>query len=326
MSAQALAVNNAPPSNLRTFDLSRDLLAVADLVELCFKETLDADGRLYIRQMRRTAGSGRLLSLAEAAAGSSNTPPGGFVWIEADTLVGNLSLIPVHTQGIIRYLIANVAVHPDFRRKGIARSLTKAAIARAEQSGAKEIWLQVDEGNLAAQTLYQKMGFANRAHRVSWQARPQPSNNPPGNEIVEVSPPQRAEWEKHQAWLNEIYPLNIRWNLPIDIKQFQPGWRGTFQRFLGERRSTQWAARKDGELLAILTWQSSTLQSDRLWLATSEENELEALPSLLSHLHRNLRPSRNLILNYPAGRAETLLAEAGFSQLRGLIWMQHAKS
>lgn len=326
MSAQALAVHNAPPANLRTFDLSRDLLAVADLVELCFKETLDADGRLYIRQMRRTANSGRLLSLAEAASGSTNTPPGGFVWIEADTLVGNLSLIPVHAQGIIRYLIANVAVHPDFRRKGIARSLTQAAIARAEQSGAKEIWLQVDEDNLAAQALYQKMGFANHAHRVSWQARPQPSRVPSSNGTIEVGLRQRAEWEQHQAWLNEIYPLSIRWNLPMDIKQFQPGWRGSFQRFLGERRSTQWAAHKDGKLLALLTWQSSSLQSDRLWLATSKHDEVEALPALLTHAHMNLRPARNLILNYPAGRANSMFEEAGYTQLRGLIWMQHAKT
>ena len=132
MSAQALTVEKAHAAHLRPFDIRSDLSAVADLVELCFKDSLDADGRLYIRQMRRTAKSGHLLNLAAAAGGSSNTPPGGYVWVEADRLVGNLSLIPVFSQGVTRYLIANVAVHPDFRRKGIARALTQAALEKVE--------------------------------------------------------------------------------------------------------------------------------------------------------------------------------------------------
>lgn len=326
MSAQALAVGNAPPPNLRPFDLSRDLLAVADLVELCFKESLDADGRLYIRQMRQAARSGRLLNLAAAASGGMDTPPGGFVWIEADNLVGNLSLIPVHAQGFTRYLIANVAVHPEFRRKGIARALTQAAIARAERSRAREIWLQVDEYNQAAQTLYTNMGFAKQAHRATWQAKPQSGRVMPDRRQIGVRVQQKADWEQHRLWLDDLYPQQIRWNLPMAIKQFQPGWRGSFQRFLGERRSRQWAAHRGDELLAILTWQSSSSHSDHLWLATNAANEAEALPVLLTHVHLSLRADRNLVLNYPAGRGNSLFEEAGFSHLRSLIWMQHVKT
>lgn len=50
MSARALGLHAELKSNLRSFDMRRDLLAVADLVELCFKDSLDADGRMYIRQ------------------------------------------------------------------------------------------------------------------------------------------------------------------------------------------------------------------------------------------------------------------------------------
>lgn len=41
--------------HIRRFDIRRDLNMVADLVELCFADSLDADGRRYIRQMRSTA-------------------------------------------------------------------------------------------------------------------------------------------------------------------------------------------------------------------------------------------------------------------------------
>jgi hypothetical protein len=37
-------------SHLRAFDVRHDLDAVADLVEVCFADTLDADGRRYIQQ------------------------------------------------------------------------------------------------------------------------------------------------------------------------------------------------------------------------------------------------------------------------------------
>ena len=85
-------------------------------------------------------------------------------------------------------------------------------------------------------------------------------------------------------------------------------------------------ANKGEELLAILTWQSSSMQSDRLWLATSADNEAEAMPALLAHAHRHLRKGRNLVLNYPADRGNSMFEEASFTHLRSLIWMQHANT
>ena len=324
MNAQALAVKEAPPANLRAFDIRSDLLAVADLVELCFKESLDADGRLYIHQMRKTARSGRLLSLAAAASGRMDTPPGGFVWLESRELVANLSLIPVYTQGISRYLIANVAVHPDFRRRGIARSLTQAAIAHAQRSRAKEIWLQVDAANQPAQKLYRGMGFEQRAHRASWQTKPDPDLASPNHAAIKVRNQQKADWQQHRRWLDELYPKLIRWNLPLDIKQFQPGWRGSIQRFIREKHGQQWAAHKEDKLVGVLSWQSSSLQTDRLWFASSPEVEAEALPQLLSQAYLNLRPERSFVLNYPAGRGVSLFEKTGFELVRSLIWMQYS--
>ena len=325
MTSQSLALRNPRPSNLRAFDMRRDLLAVADLVELCFKDSLDADGRLYIRQMRRTAESHRLLNIATAAAGTE-MPPGGFVWVEADALVGNLSLIPVIAFGKRRYLIANVAVHPDFRRRGIASQMTLAAIKRARQQGADEIWLQVDADNAAAQNLYQQMGFAERARRLTWQGKPQPElaatlpiQAPVRNSSVE-------DWDKQIAWLKATYPPKLQWNLPLDFKLFQPGWRGSMQRFFGDRRIQQWSAVAEGELLGVLTWQSSTLQADRLWLAAEKETEAMALQALLAHAHLHLRVGRALLLNYPEGRAEKVFEALGFSRSRHLIWMQYRKA
>lgn len=302
--------------------MRRDLMAVADLVELCFKDSLDEDGRMYIRQMRRTAQSNQMLALAISAASSSNLPPGGFVWEEAGQLIGNLSLIPVAAFGKRRYLIANVAVHPEHRRKGIASELTLAAIRKVRGSGADEIWLQVDNDNQAAQNLYGQMGFQEQARRITWQAKALPEIALNQLSSINVRLQRPTDWPQQLDWLKNSYPENVQWNLPLNFKQFQPGFLGSMQRLFGDRHSRQWAATRKGQLLGVLSWQSSTLHADRLWLASNAENEAEAILALLAHAHVNLRLGRGLLLNHPAQRGESQFREMGFKPMRHLLWMQ----
>ena len=55
--------------------------------------------------------------------------------------------------------ILNVAVHPDFRRKGIARRLISEVIEYFYIRGARSVILEVRINNKAAQNLYESMGF-----------------------------------------------------------------------------------------------------------------------------------------------------------------------
>lgn len=55
--------------------------------------------------------------------------------------------------------ILNVAVHPDFRRKGIARKLLSDVIEYFYPRGARSVILEVRMNNKAAQNLYESMGF-----------------------------------------------------------------------------------------------------------------------------------------------------------------------
>ena len=45
----------------------------------------------------------------------------GFVWEEDGSIIGNATLLQSDIPN--RYLVANVAVHPDYRRRGIAKGL-----------------------------------------------------------------------------------------------------------------------------------------------------------------------------------------------------------
>lgn len=324
MSARALPLSAARPAQLRPFNMGRDLSAVADLVELCFQDTLDEDGRMYIRQMRRTANSNNLLNAAISATLNNDMPPGGFIWEEAGRLVGNLSLVPINALGRRYYLIANVAVHPDYRRRGIASQLTEAALERALASRVDQIWLQVDHNNAAAIQLYRQMGFGEQAHRIGWAFRPSGQLAQLPGPKLHIRKATSADWSAQKSWLKASYPAEVRWNLPLDLRHLQPGLMGSVQRLLGDRRVLQWAAESEGRLLGILSWQSSMLNADRLWLACAPENEALALPSLLSQAHEHLRRGRKVLLNYPAGRGEAIFEAQGFTRMRQLIWMRYS--
>lgn len=55
--------------------------------------------------------------------------------------------------------IIDIAVHPLFRRQGIAKELLGRLIEFCRKSGCSRVTLEVRESNTAARSLYEKVGF-----------------------------------------------------------------------------------------------------------------------------------------------------------------------
>lgn len=55
--------------------------------------------------------------------------------------------------------IHNIAVHVDYRRRGIARLLLGKVLAEARNQSSLRVMLEVRKSNLPAQKLYQSLGF-----------------------------------------------------------------------------------------------------------------------------------------------------------------------
>jgi [ribosomal protein S18]-alanine N-acetyltransferase len=55
--------------------------------------------------------------------------------------------------------IHNIAVHDDFRRRGLGRSLLEKVILEARNRASARVTLEVRKSNAVAQRLYQSVGF-----------------------------------------------------------------------------------------------------------------------------------------------------------------------
>ena len=307
--------------NIRPFDANQDMKQVADLIELCFSDTLDPDGRRYLQQMRFAAENPRYLNWASSTLEWINLPMNGFVWLQDEKLVGNLSLIPFQSQGQHNYLIANVAVHPDFRRQGIAKQLTLKAIEYVERRGSPAVWLHVRAENTAAINLYRTLGFRERARRTTWfsQMDYQPSSMPQG---IKIRPRPPQMWELHRTWLQYSYPKELAWHFSLNLNELRSGWLARLQRFLRAYTLRQWTAYRGEAVSGTLTFQSTRAFADVIWLAPPPDGDDASVLALLNAARKSLPQRRPLTLDFPAGSAVQALQAAGFQAHQTLIWMQ----
>ncbi len=58
-----------------------------------------------------------------------------------------------------RAQINNIAVHPDFRRMGIAEAVMRQVLDQIKKAGAGLVTLEVRPSNVAARSLYNKLDF-----------------------------------------------------------------------------------------------------------------------------------------------------------------------
>lgn len=307
--------------NIRPLQKRKDLAAVANLVEMCFADTMDPDGRDYVRHLR---------FLAQEYTGWGGNPferlqlpVQGFLWEEDQMVVGNLTLIPFSTKGRKYFLIANVATHPAYRGRGIARKLTLTALDYVRTHGATSAWLHVRDDNPIAIGLYETLGFEERLRRTIWQCDTyidkeiQVQNNG-----VQVGKRTMKDWTQQSTWLDRIYPPEVSWNLPLNKSRLEPGWLKPLQMAMSGEKVVHLAARRENELIGLVTWEPSRTYADTLWLATDPGKEEFAVRALMVGIQKVLSRERPLMVNYPEGHAVAAFEQSGFVPHMTLIWME----
>jgi ribosomal protein S18 acetylase RimI-like enzyme len=325
MASIPISARADPHPNMRPLNILRDLPAVADLIELCFSDTMDRDGQRYVQDMRRAGRDDSFLRWATRMAESTSLPLTGYVWEIDGRLIGNASLVPFRHKGARLYLIANVAVHPDYRRRGIARDLTQRSIKHATERKAASIWLHVRDDNPAAIRLYSELGFIERARRTTWQAQGGLSEEARSRDIAVIGR-LAQHWLQQQMWLQRAYPESLAWYRAWNFSNLRPGILNWLYTALMDLRVRQWSAVRDPEqsLEAVLAWVPSGTDPSGLWLAAPPAPRAEAITSLLLRARKALALHPHVSLDYPGGESEQAIRAAGFDPIRTLIWMQYA--
>ena len=120
---------------------------VAELEKLCFNDPWSVNGIAY--ELTNP------LSLWLVAA-------------EADTVVGYVGSQSVMDEADMM----NIAVHPDYRRRGIAEKLIHALVSALGEKGSHGLSLEVRASNAPAIALYEKLGFTQVGLRKNYYRNP----------------------------------------------------------------------------------------------------------------------------------------------------------
>jgi ribosomal protein S18 acetylase RimI-like enzyme len=320
MASITIPARAEPHPNLRALNILRDLPHVADLIETCFSSTMDSEGQRYIQDMRRAGRDDGFLRWADRTSESTSLPLTGYVWEENGRIVGNTSLVPFRHNKQRIYLIANVAVHPDFRRRGIARLLTERAMVHAREKKADAMWLHVRDDNPGAVQLYADLGFVERARRRTWQGTGD-AYAPQIQTAISIAKRDPRWWPLQQSWLSRLYPDALSWHHSWSFNSLRPGpWTWLYLLFV-DMNIRQWAAVRKDRLEAALAWIPSW-RGESLYLAAGERSDPEALTLLLLHARRAMSHHGTMSLEFPADQFDGAIQNAGFKPLRTLIWMQ----
>ncbi len=122
----------------------------------------------------RQGGAGDL----EAVAAIQQASPGAAGWKVSDYLEQDF-LVAVAENCVVGFLVTrtladdereilNLAVGPDFRRKGVARALFESAM----QNFLGSVFLEVRESNRTAIEFYKSLGFKELSRRVGYYDAP----------------------------------------------------------------------------------------------------------------------------------------------------------
>lgn len=310
--------------HLRPLDPRKDLTGVADLIDICFDFHMDEDGREYVRQIRQVAQSQNSLLGMSQNLGSGGVPMQGFVWEVDGKLVGNLTIIPFLRSGRWHFLIANVATNPSYRRQGIARKLTQTALKHIREHNGSMAWLQVREDNPGAYELYSSLGFKEVARRTTYRALPRNYKSLPAGSSIYLTRRHSKDWPIQKAWLQAIYPPEIAWHLPFQIKDFEPGFWNSLRQFIEDEPIRQWSARRGERLLGVASLETNRGNTDNLWLALPQDIEEDALFALLTTARLEGSSVRTISVNFPTGVAERCFQSAGYEKHLTLIWMNQS--
>ncbi|MCS6910956.1 MAG: GNAT family N-acetyltransferase [Anaerolineales bacterium] len=320
-----LVANPYGGDGLQPLDIARHLAGVADLISLCFSPEVEEGWQHAIRELRFLSRLGPLAHMLARLDPQHRLLTQGFVWVDDGRVIGNVSTQPSETSSGV-WVIANVAVHPDFRRQGIAQQLMQATLGYIRARGGRQAILQVDDENAGAIRLYQRLGFEHTATHRTWQRS--------GRAVIPAYEPSRFEIrlrERHE-WMRELNlaqlarPEGLSWNRPLSVAEFRPSLLRRLEAFFNGEMEEHWlAVTPQEQIVGALIIVTGLMEGDRLTVLAHPAFRGRVERALLIRGLRRLgsRPW-NIHLEHPLNDTyvNDLLRDFSFTAMRTLHWMK----
>jgi len=308
----AQAIRKCPaPGHIRPFSPTRDLAALARLIEAAFGEELAVTGSSMVQDLRQMAFMGPMFWATRATMPFFT----GYVWIEEGQLVGNASLSQ-ESEHSSSWVISNVAVLPEFRGRGIAGQLLEAAIAHVRRVRGRRILLQVRAGNQPALAMYRHRGFVtfDTLHELSlaehrWPLTLKPATGP-------LRPVRAKDGPQLYQLVAASTPREALLRHPVRARRFHRGlwwWLSQgFQLAFNGQQLFELVAEKQGELVAYGCITAHLFHGP-------DELELYVLPDQRGHWELSLVEGLiNLIQGMPRYSLRACVSESHPEGLRAL--------
>jgi ribosomal protein S18 acetylase RimI-like enzyme len=259
---------------IRPFQMPADADTLLDLIPRSFQYPENESWSIQADEQENLSGSIQtvrrlwpLLRMVQWISPAMRDSFSGFVWEEDGQPV---ALANVMREGSSRlWMIGNVAVLPDYRRRGIARHLVQACIDLARGHNARCIALDVVAGNDPAYLLYEDLGFVHYTGSALLDILPQaaasdPSEHAPRRargpslrlpEGYHLATLDRFDWRTRFDLLRRITPDAVRHYEPVEEGRFQisPLLRPLIPLFarLNGRLCHYYAVRDSGGVVAV---------------------------------------------------------------------------
>ncbi|MCA9980220.1 MAG: GNAT family N-acetyltransferase [Anaerolineales bacterium] len=243
MTAIPVSAQQTPISEgARPIDLRRDMPQIIDLLEVVFNQQLRNSSQ---RQINPSLGQ---IPFPFNLFQRDRTIP-GFVWERDKRIVGNVSLLTTETKG--RYLIANVAVYPELRRRGIARRLMQETLQWTADNHGREVYLQVEANNHGARYLYETLGFQAIDSATSWSMPfsrlaglhfPVQSLGPDRFAGFYLRPLRGEDWRVAYQLDTLAFHPDLNWPDPLPADIYRNSLRQWWSRLLNSRQQEVWLA------------------------------------------------------------------------------------
>ena len=311
---------------LRPINMNKDIPQVLKLLEVCFGASVhNVEGQRFYTGPATTNQQTAFLWRLNPAASKLSL---GFVWEENGRIVGNVTILTTKIPG--RYLVVNVAVHPDHRRKGIAYKLMHAVHRMVKNQNGHEILLQVVKTNTPAEELYKNLNYETLGSMTSWYApisrlrKLDPTAD--GSRGPHIRELRRSEWQAAFQLDQTALPPILNWPEPLTHDAYQNGIVRKAMNFINGRSMETWVTTQNNQLsgMATILTEWGRMHAASLRIHPEWRGELER--PLLAKLIRRLYylPRRNVRLDHPDADEFTsnLLREANFQPRRTLTHMR----